>query len=91
MAAVSDYMNTVESSMVTDKTVSNMAFNLFNAFRLSVIRYTEDAIEIIRKYTQYILHIKYYSKRDYIISHRDRYSFVNISKPNMSLLWHDKT
>jgi hypothetical protein len=32
-----------------DKTGSNMTFDLFDAFRLSVIRYTEDAIEVIRK------------------------------------------
>jgi hypothetical protein len=32
-----------------DKTSSNMTFDLFDAFRLSVIRYTEDAIEVIRK------------------------------------------
>jgi hypothetical protein len=32
-----------------DKTASNITFDLFDAFRLSLIRYTEDGIEIIRR------------------------------------------
>jgi len=30
-----------------DKTGSNITFDLFDAFRLSLIRYTEDGIEVI--------------------------------------------
>jgi hypothetical protein len=32
-----------------DKAGSNITFDLFDAFRLSLIRYTEDGIEVIRR------------------------------------------
>ena len=32
-----------------DKTHGNLTFDLFDAFRLSMIRYTQDGIEVIKK------------------------------------------